>query len=316
MRLLVTGGAGFIGSHLVDRLMRDGENVRVIDNLSSGSMNNISPWVGNPFFEFINGDLLDSKTLNQALFGVESVFHFAANPEVRSSKASPEDHFKQNIEATFNLLEEARHLDVMKTLCFASTSTVYGEANTIPTSEDYGPMKPISLYGASKLACESLISAYSNMYGFKSIIYRLANVVGPRSNHGVIWDFVGKLKANPIELEVLGDGSQSKSYLYVSDCVDGILKGMSSKEKVSIFNLGSKDRCSVLEIAEEVKKATGTPNAKIKLTGGVEGGRGWKGDVKLMQLDTAKLESIEWSPRYSSLEAVRLTAEAVASVRL
>jgi UDP-glucose 4-epimerase len=316
MVYLITGGAGFIGSHLVDRLMNEGKNVRVIDNLASGSVKNIEAWVGDSRFEFTESDILDPEKLNHALLGAETVFHFAANPEVRSSKASPLDHFDQNIKATFLLLEETRKIGDLKTICFASTSTVYGEAEQIPTPEGYGPMKPISLYGASKLACESLISAYAFMYGFKAVIYRLANIVGPRSNHGVIWDFVGKLRSDSSELEVLGDGLQSKSYLYVSDCVEGMLTGVNSSERVSIFNLGSRDRCTVLEIAEEVKKATGASRAKIKLTGGVEGGRGWKGDVKLMQLDMTKLASTGWSPRFSSLEAVRMTAEAVSSERL
>lgn len=316
MVYLVTGGAGFIGSHLVDKLMTKGEKVRVIDNLASGSMMNLETWMSNPRFEFIEGDLMDPEKLSQALHGAETVFHLAANPEVRSSKASPLDHFEQNIKATFQLLEESRKIGDLKTLCFASTSTVYGEAEQIPTPEDYGPMKPISLYGASKLACESMISAYAYMYGFTAVMYRLANIVGPRSNHGVIWDFVGKLRADSKMLEVLGDGSQSKSYLYVSDCVEGMLTGLNSNEKVSVFNLGSRDRCTVLEIAEEVKKAAGAPQAEIKLTGGVEGGRGWKGDVKLMQLDMTKLAETGWLPRFSSIEAVRMTAKAVASKRL
>ena len=160
-----------------------------------------------------------------------------------------------------------------------------------------------------------MISAYAYMYGFRAVIYRLANVVGPRSNHGVIWDFVGKLRGDPHTLEVLGDGSQSKSYLYVDDCIEGFLKGAQSSEQVSIFNLGSEDRVTVLEIAEIVKRAAGFPDASICLTGGVDGGRGWKGDVKYMQLDMRRLRALGWAPRHSSAKAVRLTAEKVALVR-
>ena len=314
MRVLVTGGAGFIGSHLVDRLMADGHEVRVLDNMASGSEENLKQWEGAPSFELIRGDLLDRRTTRRAVEGCSQVFHMAANPEVQASKAGPEDHFRQNIEATYSLLEAVRGSTV-KLLAFASSSTVYGEAASLPTPEEYGPLKPISLYGASKLACEAMISAYAYMYGFKAIIYRLANVVGPRSNHGVIWDFVGKIRGDPHTLEVLGDGSQSKSYLYVGDCVEGFMKGTQSPEQVSIFNLGSEDRVTVLEIAEIVKRAAGHPDAVTHLTGGVDGGRGWKGDVKYMQLEMRKLRSLGWAPMYSSAVAVRLTAENVALFR-
>ena len=311
----MTGGAGFIGSHLVDRLMETGNQVRVMDNLASGSLGNLDRWMDHPVFEFIEGDLLDREAILDAVEGCSQVFHLAANPEVQANKAGPEEHFRQNIEATYSLLEAIAERGGIELLVFASTSTVYGEATVLPTPEDYGPTKPISMYGASKLACEALISAYASMHGFKAVIYRLANVVGPRSNHGVVWDFVGKLRGSPGELEVLGDGTQSKSYLYIDDCVDGFLKGVESVEQVAVFNLGSMDRTNVLRIAEIVKEEAGQPEARIRLTGGVDGGRGWKGDVKLMQLDTASLRRLGWAPRHSSEEAVRLTARAVSGQR-
>jgi len=311
----VTGGAGFIGSHLVDRLMEKGDQVRVIDNLASGSLSNLERWMGHQGFEFIEGDLLERDASLDAVEGCSQVFHLAANPEVQANKAGPEEHFRQNIEATYRLLEAVAERGCVELLVFASTSTIYGEATVLPTPEGYGPTKPISMYGASKLACEALISAYASMRGFKAVTYRLANVVGPRSNHGVIWDFVGKLRDTPGELEVLGDGTQSKSYLYVDDCVDGFLKGAESVEQVAVFNLGSMDRVSVLRIAEIVKEEAGQPEARIRLTGGVDGGRGWRGDVKLMQLDTASLRRLGWAPRHSSEEAVRLTARAVSGQR-
>jgi len=311
----VTGGAGFIGSHLVDRLMETGNKVRVIDNLASGSLGNLDRWMDHPGFEFIEGDLLERDASLEVVEGCSQVFHLAANPEVQANKAGPEEHFRQNIEATYRLLEAVAERGCVELLVFASTSTIYGEATVLPTPEGYGPTKPISMYGASKLACEALISAYASMRGFKAVTYRLANVVGPRSNHGVIWDFVGKLRDTPGELEVLGDGTQSKSYLYVDDCVDGFLKGAESVEQVAVFNLGSMDRVSVLRIAEIVKEEAGQPEARIRLTGGVDGGRGWRGDVKLMQLDTASLRRLGWAPRHSSEEAVRLTARAVSGQR-
>ncbi len=315
MKTLVTGGAGFIGSHLVDRLMETGNRVRVVDNLSSGSPGNLERWLGHPGFEFMELDLLDDHACSEAVDGCSRVFHLAANPEVRANKASTEEHFRQNIEATYRLLEAVAEQRGVEHLVFASTSTVYGEADELPTTEGYGPTKPISMYGASKLACEALISAYASMNGYKAVIYRLANVVGPRSNHGVIWDFVGKLRDTPDVLEVLGDGTQSKSYLYIDDCVEGFLKGVESVDQVSIFNLGSMDRLSVLRIAEIVREEAGHPDAGIRLTGGVDGGRGWRGDVKLMQLDNSSLRRLGWTPKYSSEEAVRLTAKAVSSLR-
>lgn len=315
MKTLVTGGAGFIGSHLVDRLMETGNRVKVIDNLSSGSPGNLERWMGHPGFEFMEADLLDPDACSEAVEGCSRVFHLAANPEVRANKASPEEHFRQNIEATYRLLEAVTERGGVELIVFASTSTVYGEAERLPTPESYGPTKPISMYGASKLACEALISAYASMKGYKAVIYRLANVVGPRSNHGVIWDFVGKLRENPDRLEVLGDGTQSKSYLYIDDCVEGFLKGVESRDQVSVFNLGSMDRLSVLRIAEIVREEAGHPEATMRLTGGVDGGRGWKGDVKLMQLDTSSLRQLGWAPRYGSEEAVRLTARAVSGQR-
>jgi UDP-glucose 4-epimerase len=295
--------------------METGNRVRVMDNLSSGSPGNLERWMGKSGFEFMEADLLDHDACSEAVEGCSWVFHLAANPEVRANKASTEEHFRQNIEATYRLLEAVAEQGGVEHLVFASTSTVYGEADELPTTEGYGPTKPISMYGASKLACEALISAYASMNGYKAVIYRLANVVGPRSNHGVIWDFVGKLRETPDVLEVLGDGTQSKSYLYIDDCVEGFLRGVESVEQVSIFNLGSMDRLSVLRIAEIVREEAGHPDAGIRLTGGVDGGRGWRGDVKLMQLDTSSLRRLGWAPRYSSEEAVRLTARAVSSLR-
>ena len=311
LRALVTGGAGFIGSHVVDYLIGSGKPVRVLDNLVSGSMDNMAQWIGHPLFEFVEADLLDKSKISEAVNGCDEVYHLAANPEVNAKNASPMDHFRQNIEATFNLLEALRESGEQRFIAFTSTSTVYGEPLQIPTTEDYGPMAPISLYGASKLSCEGLLSAYASMYGLRAVIFRLANVVGPRSNHGVIYDFIEKLRSNPDELEVLGDGSQSKSYLYVDDCVSGIMSGIKKGGAVDIFNIGSIDRTNVLTIAETVKEEMGLPDASIRLTGGVDGGRGWKGDVKVMQLDMSKLMQTGWAPRYNSVEAVRLTAKAI-----
>ena len=314
VKILVTGGAGFIGSHLVDHLLSKGYQVRAFDNLSAGKLTNLEQWSDEENFEFVKGDLLDPSSIRSALQGCTAIFHLAANPEVRSYKASPHDHFKHNIEGTFNLLEAIRENGNVQFLGFTSTSTVYGETSVIPTPETYAPLKPISNYGASKLAAEAMICSYSAMYNFRAGIFRLANIIGPRSDHGVIYDFINKLKANPAELEVLGDGSQSKSYLYIDDCVRGMLTSLESYDnQVDIFNIGSEDRTIVMKIAETVIDAMNLSNVAIRTTGGVDGGRGWKGDVKIMQLDTSNLKKHGWEPKHNSAEAVKLTAKHLAS---
>ena len=315
MVCLVTGGAGFIGSHLVDFLMNSDETVRVLDNLSAGNLDNLSSWLSSPRLKVFQGDVLNKESVYKALDGCDTVFHLAANPEVRSDKASPQDHFKQNIEATYNLLECMREVGGVERVVFASTSTVYGEPSEIPTPETYGPLKPISHYGASKLASEALSMSYASMCEFGCVIYRLANVVGPRSDHGVIYDFVKKLKAEPSRLEVLGDGTQSKSYLYVDDCIAGIMAGLDDLDgKICVYNIGSNDRVDVMSIANAVIDAMALENVEICTTGGVSGGRGWKGDVKKMQLDMSLLNSKGWKAKLSSMKAVRETARSIVTV--
>jgi UDP-glucose 4-epimerase len=315
MVCLVTGGAGFIGSHLVDFLMETGETVRVLDNFSAGDLANLSSWLSSTRMKVFQGDILDENIVCEALKSCDTVFHLAANPEVRSEKASPHDHFKQNIEATYNLLECMREVGGVERFVFASTSTVYGEPSEIPTPETYGPLKPISHYGASKLASEALSTSYASMCEFGCVIYRLANVIGPRSNHGVIYDFVNKLREDPSRLEVLGDGTQSKSYLYVDDCIAGIMAGLVDLDgDIMVYNIGSVDRVDVMSIADAVIDAMALENVEIRTTGGVSGGRGWKGDVKKMQLDMSSLKSRGWSAKMSSLEAVKETARSTVAV--
>jgi len=300
-RILVTGGAGFIGSHLVDRLMERGEEVIVVDDLSSGSLGNLSRWAGRPEFKFLRADLSEGVP---DVGSVDTIYHLAADPEVRTGSADPGRHYRRNVLATFNVLEYARRSGA-RVLAFASTSTVYGEPSAIPTPEDYGPLMPISVYGATKLAAEAMISAYAYSYGFRAVIFRLANIVGSRSGHGVIYDFIGKLMSNPGELEVLGDGTQSKSYLHVDDCVDAMLIGADgSRDRVSIYNVGSEDRISVLDIARIVIEEMGLRDVKVRPVGGPEG-RGWIGDVKVMQLDVSRIEGLGWRPRLGSEGAVR-----------
>jgi UDP-glucose 4-epimerase len=208
-----------------------------------------------------------------------------------------------------------RQAKTPKTIVFTSTSTVYGEATRIPTPENYAPLIPISTYGASKLACEALISSYAHTFNHRALILRLANIVGPKSNHGIIVDFIKKIKTNPRELEILGDGNQEKSYMYIEDCIEAIIhltnKFLNSTETVDICNIGSEDKTTVKEIAQIVAEEMGNPKIELKFTGGVDGGRGWKGDVKTMQLSINKLLKTGWKPKYTSKQAVKLATKAL-----
>jgi len=303
MRIMVTGGAGFIGSHLVDKLSEKHE-VKVYDNLSSGKIEFIEEHMNKKNFEFVKADLLDLETLKRETRDIDLVYHVAANPDVKLGAKDTRIHFEQNVRATYNLLEAMRINDI-RDIIFTSTSTVYGEAKIIPTPEDYGPLIPISLYGASKLAAEAFITSYAHTFGMKAVIFRFANIVGPRSTHGVIYDFIMKLRRNPRELEILGDGTQSKSYLYVKDCVDAIIFGYEHrKEDVEIFNIGSEDWINVRKIADIVVEEMKLRNVKYKFTGGK---RGWKGDVPKMLLSIDKIKNYGWKPKYNSEESVRLT---------
>jgi UDP-glucose 4-epimerase len=306
----VTGGAGFIGSHLVDGLVDRGFKVRVVDNLSSGNVKNLDRWLGDSRFEFVRGDLKDSDVACRSVNGVDAVFHLAANPEVRVAEVDPSVHFRENLLTTFNVLEAMRKSEAAKLIVFFSSSTVYGEPKEIPTPEDYGPLLPISVYGASKLGCEALISAYCHTFGVRGLIFRLANIVGGRSAHGVIVDFVRKLREDPGELEILGDGSQSKSYLHVEDLVEAVFVGLNKflddGGVVEVYNVGSLDQIDVRRIAEVVSDEMGLQGVRFGFTGGVDGGRGWRGDVKVMLLSERKLLDLGWRPRFSSEEAVRL----------
>lgn len=309
-KVVVTGGAGFIGSHAVDYIatLSLASEVVVVDNFSSGSVKNIEHHIGKSYFQLIKADLkyFDSTWANM-FRGADAVLHFAANPEVRISSVEPKVHFDENIVATFNVLEASRRSDV-KLHFFASSSTVYGDAEKIPTPEDH-PLKPISVYGASKAACELLYHAYSKLYGFSVSIGRYANVIGYRSGHGVIVDFINKLKLSPQVLEILGDGTQRKSYLHVSDAVEAtiaITRYVEEAKGLHVFNIGNDDWVTVKEIADIVVEETGLENVQYKYVTTMPDGRGWPGDVKLMLLDISKIKSIVgWRPRLSSREAVR-----------
>ncbi|MCD6542655.1 MAG: NAD-dependent epimerase/dehydratase family protein [Thermoplasmata archaeon] len=301
MKAFVTGGAGFIGSHLVDRLARDGNEVTVYDNFSSGRMEFIERHLNKPYFRLVKADLLDEDVLNAEIKDHDVVFHLAAIPDVRLGEKKP-DISKIDILSTYNLLDAMRRNDI-EMVVFSSSSTVYGETPPVPLSENYGPLLPISVYGAAKLACEGLISSFCHTFDMKGWIFRFANVVGSRCTHGVIYDFIRKLRKNPRELEILGDGKQRKSYLYIEDCVNGMLFGFEkSREQINLFNLGTDGTTEVNEIAKMVIDEMGLKDVKLKYTGGK---RGWKGDVPRFQFDISKIKSLGWKPKYDSSDAVR-----------
>lgn len=305
---MVTGGAGFIGSHLVDELLSRSNEVVVLDNLSSGKMEFLEKHFDDPNFTFINIDILELENLKSTIKDVDMVFHLAANPDVRLGAENTSIHLEQNIIATYNVLEAMRLNDV-KNIIFTSTSTVYGEATVIPTPEDYGPLIPISLYGASKLACEALITSYCHTFDMTSWIFRFANIVGERGTHGIIVDFIEKLRNNPGQLEILGDGKQRKSYLHVSDCVDSILYARERiHDMVNIFNIGSNDTISSTEIGEIIVSEMGLKKVEFRYTGG---NRGWKGDVPRMMLSIEKLRNLGWEPFLNSEKSVRVAARSL-----
>jgi UDP-glucose 4-epimerase len=234
----------------------------------------------------------------------------AANPDVKLGAEDTRVHLEQNLLATYDLLEAMRKSRVRK-IAFTSTSTVYGEATVVPTPEDYGPLLPISLYGASKLACEALISSYCHTFDMQCWIYRFANIVGERGTHGVLVDFIRKLRANPDELEILGSGQQKKSYLEVSDCVEAMLHCVKGSDgQVNVFNIGSEDFVDVTEIADIVACQMGLSGVRYRYTGGIDG-RGWKGDVKVMLLGIDKIKKLGWKPQMGSAGAIRAAAKAL-----
>ncbi len=305
-RAFVTGGAGFIGSHLCEALADRGLDVVVYDNLVSGKR----AFLDGVDVEFIEADLLDVDTLEASIEGSDLVVHCAADPDVRVGAQHAGRHYEQNVQTTQNTLEASRREGV-ETFLFMSTSTVYGEARLLPTPEDYGPMKPISTYGASKLAGEALVSGHAHTFEMDAVSYRFANILGPRLTHGVIFDFVHKLLEDPRRLEILGDGKQEKSYCHIEDMVDAVFAVLDweDRDRFQVVNVGTESWTSVTRIADAVCRAMGLEGVEYEYTGGVEGGRGWKGDVKKMRLGLETLNRLGWEPGFSSDEAVEATAE-------
>jgi UDP-glucose 4-epimerase len=304
-RQFITGGAGFIGSHLVDRLLGEGNTVTVYDNLVSGKKENIAHHLSEDNFTFIESDLMDFETLKKAMQGHDIVWHLGANTDIPEGNRVTDLDLKNCTTATYNVLEAMRQNEIKK-LLFTSTSAVYGEIEKMPTSEDDGPILPISLYGAGKLAGEGLVSSYCHLFDMQAWMFRFGNVIGYRMGHGVIYDFINKLKKNPKELEILGDGTQDKNYFLVEDCIDGMICAFrNSTKQCDVFNLGSETNVNVTTIARIVTEEMGLNGIPFRYTGGK---RGWPGDVPIVHFSLRKITRLGWEPKYSSEEAVRIAA--------
>jgi UDP-glucose 4-epimerase len=312
MKAFVTGGAGFIGSHLVNRLLnsRKAERVIVYDNFTSGQKNYLQPLASDPRLAVVEADLKDAGRVREAMGGCDTVFHLAANPDIAKAITQPDIDFWEGTYLTQNVLEAMRQTGATQ-IFYTSGSGVYGEDPAVDFSESYGPCIPISTYGASKLASESLIAAYCHMFGLVARVFRFANVVGPRQTHGVGYDFVRRLRGDPTALRVLGDGTQKKSYIHVDDVLEAIFTVAAHATKpYEVFNVATDDYVTVREIAdlavamERLQPGTVT----YDFTGG---DRGWKGDVPIVRFDCSKITALGWRNRRSSTEALRDAMEAM-----
>jgi UDP-glucose 4-epimerase len=305
MKYIVTGVAGFIGSSLADRLLTCGHEVVGIDNFSTGQKKYLLGAISNSRFNLIEGDLLDINGMKQWFAGSEFVIHLAANADVRFGTENPHKDLEQNTIATYNVLEAMR-ANGIKRIAFSSTGSVYGEAVVIPTPEDAPFPVQTSLYGASKLACEGLIAAYCEGFGFQSWIFRFVSILGERYTHGHVFDFYKQLKNDPTQLRVLGNGRQRKSYLYIQDCLDAMLVSFEkASDKVNIFNLGVDGYCEVNDSIGWIIQALGV-NPQLEYSGG---DRGWIGDNPFIFLDTKRIRSLGWKPKHSISEGVVKTVE-------
>jgi UDP-glucose 4-epimerase len=305
MRVFVTGAAGFIGSNLVDRLLEEEHLVIGYDNLSTGRQQFLADALNHRNFKFVEGDVLDAATLNESARGAEIVFHMAANADVRFGTEHPRKDLEQNTIATFNVLEAMR-ANSIETIAFASTGSVYGETDVIPTPEDVPFPVQTSLYGASKLAGEGLVAAYVEGFGMRGHIFRFVSILGERYTHGHVFDFVHQLAKNREALHILGNGLQRKSYLYVQDCVEAMLTVVAKAEaQLNIFNLGTDEYCQVKESAAWIAARLGL-DPSFSFGGG---DRGWIGDVPFIFLDTCRVRALGWRPKLSIRESVERTVD-------
>ncbi len=306
-RALITGGAGFIGSNLADRLVADGHEVVVYDNFTTGQRRFLAGAGASPLATVVEGDLLDDDALRAAMSGCDTVFHLAANADVRFGLEDPSRDFEQNTVGTFRVLEAMRATGARRIL-FSSSGSVYGEPEIAPTPEDCPFPAQTSLYGASKLAGEGLIQAYCEGYGFSGTVLRFVSIMGERYTHGHLYDFSRALRENPEALVVQGDGRQRKSYLYVGDCIDATMllaTRIDTPGRASAFNLGADEVSDVMTSIRAVCAHLGV-EPKLEFTGGV---RGWVGDSPLVHLDCTRLRALGWAPRLTIAEAVGRTLD-------
>jgi UDP-glucose 4-epimerase len=312
MKAFISGGAGFVGSHLLRKLLGEAraELVVVYDNFSSGKMDYLKDVSHASRLKIITGDIKQLDALSEAMRGCDTVFHLAANPDIAKAVTQPDIDFWEGTYLTQNILEAMR-LNCAKEIFYTSGSGVYGENASVFFSEGYGPCIPISTYGASKLACEALIASYCHMFGMAGRAFRFANVVGPRQTHGVGYDFVRRLRQDPSRLRILGDGSQSKSYIHVEDILDAVFTvGEKCRAKFDVFNVATPDYVTVREIADLAVELSGLSPAAVEyeFTGS---DRGWKGDVPVVRFDCSKIQALGWKCRWGSREALRDSMQAM-----
>jgi len=312
MKSLIVGGAGFIGSHLAARLLKEGDHEIVIyDNFTSGTDAHLQPIHDDKNLLVIRKDVKDLPELIKAAQGADIIYHFASNPDISKAVTQPDIDFWEGTYLTNNVAEAARQARVKK-IIYASGSGIYGDTGEQVVSEDYSPLRPISTYGASKLAGEALLCSYCEMFGLQASGFRFANVVGPKQTHGVGYDFIRKLRQNPRELAILGDGSQSKSYLYVDDVLNGLATVLASNiPGFSAFNVSTPDAITVTEIADMVCRKMKLENVRYNYGGGK---RGWKGDVPVIRLSSDAIRKLGWKPRYNSFEAISASLDAMLAV--
>ncbi len=312
MKVFIAGGAGFIGSHIAHHYSHDPhcESLLIYDNFTSGKTWHISDIADNPKVTVVKSDIKDLDRLTLAMAGSNVVFHFASNPDIAKAMTQPDIDFWEGTYLTQNILEAMR-INKVKEIIYASGSGIYGETGFQEVKENHAPLLPISTYGASKLAGEALICSYCHMFDMTGKAFRFANVVGPRQTHGVAFDFIKKLREHPEKLHILGDGTQSKSYIYIEDIINAILIAKDySQEQFDYFNVATGDYITVQEIAEIVIEQMGLQksNVLMEFTGG---DRGWKGDVPIVRFNTSKILSTGWEPQHTSRQAIKLSIEAM-----
>ena len=310
MKILVTGGAGFIGSHLTEFLVSEGHTVTVLDNLSTGKHKHLDSVIDK--ITFVEGDICDNDVIEKIVPGQEMVFHFCCYSDIQQAFMTPEIYVNQNILGCFNLLQSMRKHGVKK-IAFPSSTTVLGNVKVAPTPENYGPLLPINMYGAGKLACEAVISGYVNAYdGMQAWIFRFVNMIGGRMDHGAIFDFVRKMKNDPTKLQILGNGTSQRSFMLVDDCVSAIWHSVNNcHDTVNLIHIGNQDQINVTRAAELTVEAMGLKNVKLEYTGNAVG---WKGDVPTNYIATETLDRLGWKAERGSSGAVfeaarRLAAE-------